>query len=152
MRRAFTLLELVFVIVIIGILAKIGSEAFRTDYLRNDAAFVALKIRQAQFEGIGFDHRTFDGSQIADTTGCLTLTQVSLEENATAGRAAYRLHASLTGDLAGKTLCFDHLGMPHDDGSHISTPMAAAATLTLTYGGRERNLTVLPRSGYVIIK
>jgi hypothetical protein len=147
-----TLLELVFVIVLIAILAKTGSEMLKVRHLRDDAAYVAMKIDEARFAGIGFDHRGFDGGETGGDEGCVTLSAEGLEENATAGRAAYRLHVTLSGDLAGKTLCFDRLGRPHDDGSHVSEPLGETKSLILQEGADQREIKVLPQSGYVIIR
>lgn len=150
-RSAFTLLELIFVIVIIGILAKIGVQSIHTDYLLNDANYIAAKLRQAQYRGIGYDHRWGSGQDVSGA--CVTLTKTALEENASLGKVHYRLHVTLEdSDLKGKTVCFDHLGEAHDDGSFTSEAIAEQNVLTLSYGGRMRDIILLPKSGYVIIK
>ncbi len=150
MRRAFSLLEMIFVIVIIGILAKIGMAAFRTDYLLHDAHHVALALERAKYRGIGYDHRP-DLSQ--DVTGaCVTLTEEALRGHASSGEAHYRLHSTLSGSLSGKTVCFDRLGRPHDDGRFLSDPMMERKMLVLRYRGKEKRIFLLPESGYAIIK
>ena len=151
MRRAVTLLELVLVIVIVGILAKVGVDSFRPDTLRNDARYIASKIRHAQYRGIGYDHRDFNGSEVSDNAdiGCITLDKEHLDGNASRGEIRYAVRSELSGELAGTTLCFDHLGQPgQDDHSH---PFHQLKILTLKHGNREANLSVLPLSGYVII-
>jgi prepilin-type N-terminal cleavage/methylation domain-containing protein len=156
MRRAVTLLELILVIVIIGILAKIGLGMIRTHPLLDDAQWIALQIRQTQYRGIGYDHRAFGGGEIDQeaTVGCLTLDRESLDSNASQGEAHYRIRSQLSGELAGKELCFDHRGRPslndtpdHNHSNYLITPQS------LILSDRDRNLTLelLPLSGCVII-
>ncbi len=150
-RSAFTLLELIFVIVIIGILAKIGMESIRTDYLLNDANFIAMKLQGARYRGIGYDHRWGKDQDVSHA--CVTLTTAALEESATEGLSHYRLHVTLGGELAGKTVCFDRLGEAHEDGSFASTPLKEQKVLIMQDDkGRRREIVLLPKSGYVIIK
>ena len=151
MKNALTLLELIFVLVILGILAAVGATAVRPRPLPNDARYIALKIMHAQYEGLFFDHRDFDGGEIGAESdrGCLVLEKTALEENATEGRSPYRIRSTLSGDLKDKKLCFDHLGRP-SEGDH-SHPLTTVQELDLGYGGKTVTLSVFPLSGYVTI-
>lgn len=144
-RNAFTLLELVLVLVIVGILAGVGAELFRPNYLERDARFVLMKIRQAQYEGVGYDRRKFGSeTKVITKIGCLDMNG-SLNETMSDGEVHYRLHAELDGPLKDRTLCFDRLGAPSASG--VSFP----ASLTLRYGSKELNVTVFPNTGYATI-
>ncbi len=150
-RSAFTLLELIFVIVIIGILAKIGMASIRTDYLLSDANYIAMKLEAARYRGIGYDHRWGKDEDLGEA--CVTLTESGLGERAEQGSVHYAIHVSLSGELAGQTVCFDRLGQAHDDGNFTSEPIAERKVLVLEDGkGRRRQIVVLPKSGYVAIK
>jgi len=59
MKKAYTLIELIFVIIIIGIMSAVGASAFKPTYLRDDTNFIQAKIKQAQFLGIGYNHIAF---------------------------------------------------------------------------------------------
>ncbi len=150
-RIGFTMIEMILVIVVIGIIAKLGVEAIRPNYLLNDSHFVLMKIKEAQYAGIGYDHRSFGGGEINDTQaiGCLVLDRDHLNETMREGKVHYTLHTTLSGGLAGEKLCFDHLGAPHL-GDHQSA-YTQAKYLTLRYGSQEVNLTVVPKSGYAIL-
>ena len=112
-KQAFTLLELIFVIVIMGIMAGIASSAFKTNYLLDDTNFISLKIKNAQFLGIGYEH---SGLTNGDKTGCIEIKKSSLEENATnENEINYKIHSVLSGDLNDMKICFDSKGRPHEN-------------------------------------
>lgn len=149
-KPAFTLIELIFVVVIIGILAGVAGSTFKENYLRNDAEFVLSKIRQAQYKGIGYEHNNFgSGAALAnDDYGCVELTKSALQEDAGNGELNYSLHANI--NTTNTILCFDAKGRPHDnsfDGALLSAPKV----ISLTYNGTTQNISVLPVSGYAII-
>jgi len=150
-KKAFTLIELIFVIVIIGIMAGIASSSFKTNYLLDDSNFISLKIKNAQFLGIGYEHLNFDGGVISngDRTGCIHIKKSALEENATnKNEMNYKLHVTL--DPSDTTICFDSKGRPHD-GNFSGTLLTSAKTINLKYAGKENNLTIEPITGYIII-
>ena len=153
-KKAFTLLELIFVIVVIGIMVGVGSSAFKPTYLIDDTNFILLKIKEAQYEAIGFERRTFGGGLMAghEDSGCVTFTKASLEENAiTANEINYKLRVELSGELNGKKICFDSKGAPRV-GAFNGTALETQETLTLTYSGESKNIVIEPRTGYVLLK
>jgi len=147
-KQAFTLLELIFVIVIMGIMAGIASSAFKTNYLLDDTNFIALKIKNAQFLGIGYEHF---GLTNGDETGCIDIRKSSLEENATnKNEINYKIHSTLSGSLNDTKICFDSKGRPHEDDFNGAL-LTASKILTLKYSGKEKNVTIEPVTGYVIV-
>ncbi len=146
---AFTIVELVFVLVLIGILSAVGSSMFKANHLRDDVNFISLKITQAQYQGIGYDHY----KQESDTTiGCIDLNKEKLEENTTNGKSNYHIFSTLSGDLNNKKLCFDRLGRPHDGNFTNDSLFLVQKMLILDHDGQEINITVYPKTGYVIIR
>ncbi len=151
MKKGVSLFEMILVLVILSILLATGSIIYRPRHLINDSHYITLKIAQAQYKGLGFDHRDGKGGSISanEDIGCLTLTKEDLEEKATKGKAPYRIHSTLSGELAGKRLCFDHLGRPSlDDPLH---PIHSIQELKINYNNTSRTLLLFPFSGYVII-
>lgn len=154
MKNAFTLLELVFVIVIIGIMAKVGSSAFSPHYLQDDANFIVEKIREAQFLGIGNEHLHFGGSSsgVDYKGGCIALDATHLDENASKEHETnYKIHVELSGELSGKTICFDAQGRPHEDDFN-GTLIESQKVVTLKYSNKEKNISIEPKTGFAIIK
>ena len=153
-KKAFTLLELIFVIVVIGIMVGVGSSAFKPTYLIDDTNFILLKIKEAQHKAIGFDRRTFGGGLIAghEDSGCVTFAKASLEENATsANEINYKLRVELSGTLNGQKICFDAKGAPRE-AAFNGAALETQETLTLTYSGESKNLVMEPRTVYVLLK
>ena len=152
-HNAFTLIELLFVIIAAGVLAAVGTSLYKTNHLRNDANFIAAKIKQAQYRGIGFEHNGFGTEETtADLdNGCILLNAAALEETAGSGEAHYTLHATLSGELANATLCFDSKGRPHLNDFTSATLLREQKVLTLTQAGKDANISIMPMSGYAII-
>lgn len=156
-KKAFTLIELVFVIVIIGIITGVGLNSFKTNYLLNDTNFIALKIKNAQFSGIGYSHLDFAGTLSSETNnsvGCIKIEKFSLEESATnKNEVNYKLHVTL--NPTDTTICFDSKGRPHDGNftdDFNANLLSSQKIITLEYRGKERNITIQPITGYVIVK
>ena len=150
MKKAFTFIELIFVIVIMGIMASVASSSFRSNYLLNDTNFIALKIKNAQFLGIGYEHLDFGGGvSSSDRTGCIKINKSKLEENATnKNELNYKLHVTLS--PSDTTICFDSKGRPHDKDFN-GTLLTSQKIITLSYNKKENNISIEPITGYVIV-
>ncbi len=150
MKTAFTLLELVVVIVIIGILAAVGSSSFQTHYLRDDVNFILSKIHEAHYQGIGYEHNSFGIEQNHPDfeNGCINLSKSALHESASNAKAHYNLHVD---DFDYGILCFDAKGRPHQDNFQKSTLLTTQKLLNFTYSGKSRTITIEPMTGYAII-
>jgi len=149
MKNAFTLLELVVVIVILGVLAAVGSNFYKVDHLNNDALFISSKIKQTQYEAMMVKN---SGVPTAATQGCIELSKAALEDTTSGGKTAYRLHATLGGTLANSVLCFDEKGRPlNGSGFGISSLFHNIEVLNLSYAGKNKEIELQPLTGYVII-
>ena len=151
MRHAYTLVELIFVIVVIGILTGVASSSFRSDYLSADADFITAKIRQAQYKGIGFEHKVFgtDTAPVDYNNGCIDLEKTALEDKAVDSKVAYKLHVDAFDE---GTICFDAKGRPHDDDFSLSTLRSDTKIITLSYNGETKNISLLSLSGFAVIE
>jgi hypothetical protein len=110
------------------------------------------KIKQAQYLGIGYEHRNFDGTFQSDMRGCVELTKTALEDSATEGDVSYKLHVDInTNGLNNNTLCFDAQGRPVNGNFASGTLLATKQEITLTYKGI-KSIFILPKSGYAIIE
>ncbi len=150
MKKAYTLVELIFVIVIIGVLAGVASSSFKSDYLAADMDYIAAKIKEAQYKGIGYEHKVF-GSDIAPAdldNGCIRLEKSALESHATRGDVKYVLHVDA---FDAGTLCFDAKGRPHETDFSLGTLLNVKKEINLSYNGTTKQIIILPLSGFAII-
>jgi len=151
MKYAYTLVELIFVIVIIGILTGVASSSFKSDYLSSDIDFITAKIRQAQYKGIGYEHKVFgtDTASVDYNNGCIRLEKTALEDKAVDSQATYKLHVDAFDE---GTICFDAKGRPHDDDFSLSTLRSDTKIITLSYNGETKNISLLSLSGFAVIE
>lgn len=146
MRHAFTLIELIFVIVLIGILSGIGFYMNRSDTARTDAQYTLLKLKEARYRAIGYD--------ALDTAGCVTLTKIGLENNT--DTAKHDIKSVITHTARNDMICFDTLGRPHDMGYSINLTTLAPSTIDIVFRSSpssDKNVTIrlFSQSGYAII-
>lgn len=146
MRHAFSLIELIFVIVLIGIISGIGFYMSRPDYARQDAQYTLLKLKEARYRAIGYD--------AYDPSGCVVLTQSALSNSDQSPRHDIQSTFTITytPNPAITTVCFDGLGRPHAGNSTVlSTLMQTELTLLFQYGDKNSSIRIFPQSGYAII-
>lgn len=144
MKKAFSLLELIFVIVLIGVLSGIAFYMNRPDITRSDAQYTLLKLKEARYNAIGYE--TGDGT--ASPRGCVTLTKEALSTNES---PTYTIKSStITSSVT--TICFDALGRPHNGNSTaLSTLLASDINITFAKDTRSSTIRLYKQSGYAII-
>ena len=147
-KSAFTMLELVFVIVVVGILAAVFIPKFERDNAGEAAYQLARHIRLAQHHALVYD--TFGTSKkygidingtaktytVSDGQGGIVvdaLTKKKLQN--------YDLKKNFgVSSVSGVNITFDHLGRPTPD---------ANTTITLEANGVEAKVMVYQETGFV---
>lgn len=138
-RYAFSLIELIFVIVLIGVLSGIGFYMSRPDTTRQDAQYTLLKLKEARYRAIGYD--------ALDPAGCVTLTAAALSNNET---PRHEIKSTLTPN--GTTVCFDGMGRPHNGNSiSLNTLMGTDLNITFVDGDKNSTIRLYSGTGYAII-
>ena len=146
-KEAFTLLELIFVVMLIGILSGIGFYSFKPHYLRNDINFVLMKLEETRYQGMDYDKSRLSSG---DSTGCISIDALNKSDD-----AAYKFHSTLK-NRPFEVLCFDTLGRDHNgtqDSNTTTIDSLVHQNLTLVYGynGEEANISIDYLSGNIRI-
>lgn len=152
-RNAFSLIELIFVIVLIGVLSGIGFYMGRPDYARQDAQYTLLKLKEARYRALG--------NTILSSSGCVTLTPASLENDngttkhdikSTWDQIQVTTYSQGLHNLTNNTVCFDSLGRPHDGNStDLSTLIQEPFSILFRNSDKNSTIRLFHGTGYAII-
>ena len=148
-QSGFTMVELIFVIVVIGILANVGSSYIPDNRLSNDTKFLILKIKEKQKNAIGYSVQNFGDKpwSTEDNSTCIDLNTTKLEKEDLKSQKPHKFNSKLNVD-GDTTLCFDSYGRPYQS----EQLLLKSLDMNLTYRKNEyKSISVAPMSGYVII-
>lgn len=152
--KAFTLTELIFVIIIIAILNMTGLYYMKPHYLMNDTNFVMMKIKNTKYQAVGYSKNLQGLGNINYSIGCISMSKL----DDTTG-TNYKFHSKLSSVSPStvNTLCFDQYGRIHNgslDGnqSRLSSLLDRNVTITITHSGDSSRIIIYPFSGYIETK
>ena len=146
--RAFTLIELIFVIVIMGILTFGVLEFIPDNTLISDKEMLKLKIMQKKSNALGYKKIGFDDYI------CITFDKNYLnnEDKNSNEKVHYAFKSDISVEgLNGNKLCFDSFGRIYDGEIDINLEnlINKIITIKLTYKNNEKNITIYPFMGAV---
>ena len=131
LRSGFSMVELIFVIVLLGILASIGGNILPDNRLLKYTNEVTMQIKDTQKNAIGKDVNGFG-------------TPWSVDNNSTCITLDSSLHVEVS-----SRICFDEYGRPYD--STTEQLLLFKKDINITYNGTFTTISVLPMSGYVTL-
>ncbi len=151
---AFTMIELIFVIVIVGILAGAATMAMPDNKLYSDTNFIVQKIKQTQMNALYHDHFRFDDAtwrsgDYNDT--CIEISKpylATLEKNSNSPQK-YQLSAQTSISVSASKLCFDNLARPYKNDYQLNNFLKTPIELNITYKQKIKRLFIMPYSGSV---
>jgi len=144
-KEAFTLLELIFVIVIIGILSGVAVNSFKPHHLRNDTNFVLMKLEQTRYKAIGYG-KSLPSSDINYSIGCINVDDLNKTDD-----PAYKFYSSLQNKPL-NVICFDTLGRVYDDNkTTLDSLEANDINLTYKYSHKKESIVIDHLSGNIRI-
>lgn len=139
-RNAFSMVELIFVILLMGILASVGGNLLPDNRLLNGTNTVTMKIKEKQKDAIGNDVTGFDTPwNKEDNATCITLDDKLIDLK----------YLGVVPEGFENPLCFDQYGRPYllDEKQLLDH----IVDINVTYNEQYTTISVLPMSGYVII-
>jgi len=142
------MVELIFVIILVGILAGIGTNYMPDNRLLNDTIFLSMKIKETQKNAIGYDINGFSKPWSKENNlTCILLDTTVLENEDLKAQKPHKFSSVLSVD-GNTTLCFDEYGRPYNSERLLLNKI----DMNLTYEtNRYKSISVMPISGYVII-
>jgi len=149
LRSGFSMVELIFVILLMGILASVGGNLLPDNRLLNDTNYIVMKIKETQKNAIGYDTTGFSKpwSQESNIT-CITLNKTGFESVDKNSQKPHVLSSVIGGMDIGKILCFDSYGRPYKYSEH---KLLKNLDINVTYNGKTKRISVMPISGYVTL-
>ncbi len=147
-RSGFTMVELIFVIVLMGIMAYIGGNFLPDNRLLNDTNFLTMSIKQTQKNALLYDVVGFlKPWSVEDNSTCIDLNIAKLEAKDIKAQKPHKFSSIISVD-GNSTLCFDNFGRPYQ-GGHL---LLKNLDINITKDTITKSLSLFPMSGYVIIK
>jgi prepilin-type N-terminal cleavage/methylation domain-containing protein len=152
-KEAFSLLELIFVLVIIGVLSGVGLYSFKPHYLRDDTNFVLLKLQDTKYKALSYDKSLNDGD-INGSIGCIDLQKLNDVYDKKTKSNNYKFHSTITPPSDLNILCFDTYGRIYngendDNATTLESLIYNNVIITLDYGNEEKNITIMTHTGYI---
>ncbi len=146
-KYGFTLLELIFVIILMGVLSGIGFYLARPDYTKQDAQYTLLKLKEARYRAIGYE----SGNTNCADGASLTLDKATLNSASdNKGSMHHEIKSDITTSYA--TICFDSLGRPHTSSdTKLSSLLRAPMDINFTKSDKNSTIKLFPQSGYATI-
>ena len=155
LRSGFTMIELIFVIVLMGILVGIGTSFIPNNHLRNDTNFLLLQIKNQQKNAIGYDVADFshawsepEANSSDYNRTCIEFDKAWLEARDKDSTHPYKFDPKTTITADKDHICFDNLGR-----AYLNAQLLNSVTkITLTYPNKPKKVILIyPLSGYDII-
>jgi prepilin-type N-terminal cleavage/methylation domain-containing protein len=161
-KSAFTMIELIFVIIIIGIIASVGTAFIPNTTAINDANFLIQKIKEVQKNALSYDTQDFNTTRSpwADLTfnsteynlTCTSLNPAVLNTIDQNSSRAYTIQSNVVVIGGTNTLCFDFLGRPYLYNDGLDQLLLFRLDINVSQSDNSKLLSVYPISGYVKIQ
>ncbi|MEO1928115.1 MAG: hypothetical protein ABGX26_05445 [Nautiliaceae bacterium] len=149
MSKSFTLIELIFVLVIGIILMISGLEFLPDETFTSDKQMLEMKIMQKKSNALGY---YYTGE---NNYSCLEINKTWLNEE---DNISDKIHYTFKSDISvvsglknGNTICFDYLGRMYDGyvDEKLTNLVDTIIILNLKYKKHDENITLYPLTGEI---
>jgi hypothetical protein len=154
-KIAFTLIEIIFVIILVAILAIGALNSIPDNTLINNTEFIYGKILEKKANALGFLANMNDKDE--NRSVCIVFDNDWLKEDENFSKVKFKLSNRVQIDAENKTICFDYLGRPYGgdvDLINFNNLLHKSVDINITYvkDKRYKTITIYPITGYVEIK
>jgi hypothetical protein len=158
-KKAFSIIELIYVIIIVAILANSIKLLLPDNTLLNDTKYIELKIKEKQFDAINYDNTDFSNQSWRDyfnDNTCIDLDKNSLINKEKFSKKAKKYilssQTTITLNIPTTKICFDNTGAPYINNYQLNNFLKMPIGLHINYKGKSKTIMIMPLSGGVIIK
>ncbi|RUM55465.1 MAG: hypothetical protein DSY40_03955 [Nautilia sp.] len=151
--KAWTLIELIFVILIVGLISIIGVNSIPDNTLLNNSKFLYNKILEKKSNAIAFEADMNNSEE--NRSVCITFTKEWIQNDENYSKVKFNFSNRINITSTNSTICFDYLGRPYAgavDLDRFSNLLHNEVNVSLDYDNKEKNITIYPISGYVEIR
>ena len=148
--RAFSLIELIFVIVIMGILSFLGLQYIPDEKLPAYTQMLKAKIMEKHSNALGYKTEGFDSYY------CIKFDKNWLKNDEKNSKIKFDFNKSyitinVSPALDDNRLCFDYLGRDFNGSVHkdLTNMIHTNIIINIVYNNREQNITIFPVTGTV---
>jgi type II secretory pathway pseudopilin PulG len=151
--KSFTLIEMIFVVVLIGIVSIGAINAIPDNTFTNNTKYLYNKVLEKKANAIGLMANTSDSEE--NRSVCIAFNKEWLKNDETYSKVKFNLSNRIK-ITPNKTICFDYLGRPHENDINLtdfSTILHKKVDINITYikNNKCNTLTIYPITGYVEI-
>lgn len=155
-RQGFTLIELIFVVLVIGIIGVMVLPTWTSTSfnLEHEARRVLDDVRYAQALSITSGQR-YRWVKVSSTTYQLTNeagTAVLLPSGSNQLILTSGVTIGTLTNLPNSLIAFNSQGIPYTDSSYPGTALSSAASIPITAGSQTRTIQISPQTGYGILQ
>lgn len=151
--KAFTLIELIFVIVIVGIISIGALNAIPDNTLNNNTNFIYSKILEKKANALGFMANMDNEDE--NRTVCITFTKDWIKNDENYSKVKFDLSDRITITPQNKTICFDYLSRPYKgsvDLKNFNNLLYNTSEINISYNNKQKTIIIYPTTGDIEIK
>lgn len=148
---AFTLVELIFVIIVMGILSTAAVMKMPDNSIYNDVDFITSKIMQKQIQAMNYDHQDFSDSSWRDNfyeNSCIDTSKLKFNENSSKEQRKYHIKSK----IQSAKICFDSLGRPYKNNYKLNNFLKTPMLIKIEYKNKTKTVKIMPYSGSVMVE
>jgi hypothetical protein len=148
LTSAFSMIELIFIIIILGILATVMKMNMPDNRLLLDINFIKQKIKSKQIYALSYDNFNYQTPAFNDDKTCIYINKdaLNLDEKNSAKSKPYQINSKTTIEPNDLIICFDNLGRPFNVNNFINMPIS----FNIAYKDRNKTIKIMPFSGCIV--
>lgn len=152
MRYSFTILELIFVIVIISVIAIGAKNALPDNTLLNNTNYIKSKILDKRANALAYETNLSNSED--EHLVCMKFDRDWIKEDEKKSRVKFHLSQKIK-ISADSNLCFDYLGRTHKDSINLDsfdTLLHKSVDINIKYNDKNKTIRIYPITGYAEIR